>query len=79
MSSELDDLWADVHTDAYMIDKFLDFLSSKGIILCETTKDSYVPTRHAQMDLIYQYFLIDPVKLEKERKALHDRLRGEKA
>ena len=63
--------WDEAHDEAVDITNFLTFINSKGINLCEVdTWDQFMPINKSQTDLIYEYFGINPVKLEKERREL---------
>lgn len=69
--SELDK-WSDVHDSAVTINEFMDFLSQKGIILCQMHKEheAYYPILKQRDDLIYECYNIDFNKLESERRQL---------
>lgn len=71
MTSELDK-WSAVHADSVILEEFLEFLSGKGISLCEVypPHDQFYPVKQSLQDLIYEHFGIDPQKLEKERREL---------
>jgi len=63
--------WDEAHDEAVDITNFLAFLNSKGINLCEINSlDQFMPINKSQTDLIYEYFGINPEKLEKERREL---------
>ena len=64
------DKWAEVVNDARVIHEFSEFLSSKGMIICEVFGEGYIPVRESVQDLIYKHFDIDYKKLEKERRDL---------
>jgi len=69
-----------VHEEIRTIEHFLEFLSGKGILLCNPTDDtktsmSYVPITISDMkNLIYEDYDIDPIKLEQERRQLLESL-----
>ena len=69
--SELDN-WSAVHGSAVIINEFMDFLSSKGIILCQLDKEyqTYHPILKQRDDLIYECYNINSNKLESERREL---------
>lgn len=69
--SELDK-WSEVHDSAVTINEFMDFLSEKGIILCQLDKEyqTYYPVLKQRDDLIYECYNINFNKLESERREL---------
>lgn len=64
------DRWGKVHSKAVGLHEFLDFLSSKEIILCMSNEHGYFPMMTSKDQLIYDFFKIDADKLEKERREL---------
>lgn len=69
--------WNKIHDDSLIINEFIEFLSSKGYSI-ENIQGEYGyvkigPVPNSQ-DLIYQFFGIDPIKLEKERRELLESL-----
>jgi len=57
--------------------EFLDWLhQEKAFTLCEVVNGEYLPVFRSTEDLLHEFFEIDPVKLEKERRAMLDELRG---
>lgn len=62
--------WSKVHDDSVVIQEFLDFLSSEGIIMCKTNEFGYFPMMRSQQQLIYDHFKIDVDKLEQQRRNL---------
>ena len=76
MSEHLSELnkWSNCHEDVIVIEDFLEWLETEGILLCthETdewgTRFSIVSKSHRQ--LLEKYFRIDPIKLEQERREI---------
>jgi len=62
--------WSKVHDDSVVIQEFLDFLSSEGIIMCMTNEKGIFPMMRSQQQLIYDHFKINADKLEQQRRNL---------
>lgn len=57
--------------------EFLDWLKQeKLLMLCEDINGEWMPTFKSTEKLLQEFFDIDPDKLEKERRAMLDELRG---
>lgn len=69
-----------VHEQIVAITQFMEWLSGKGVILGETKEviedfAGFYPCRKGIIELLNEYFDIDPKKLEKERRAMLEELR----
>ena len=85
--SELDK-WVDVHENVVIIEEFLDYICNGGYAVHqfyerdgESDWDKSLPqilqpvTEHERRKLLEQFFDIDPMKLEEERRALLEEAR----
>jgi hypothetical protein len=75
---ELDRL-AEHHDESMIISNFIDWLideDGKEICKFHADDDAYYPIRKNGETLIAKYFDIDMVKVEKERRALLEKIRG---
>lgn len=70
------DRWSKVHSNAVVINEFLDFLNEQGISLCILSGHTFFPCHKKGEDLIYECYNIDPEKLEKERRELLESIRS---
>jgi hypothetical protein len=64
--------WSNIHEEFVKISEFLDWLNSKGILLCEKYKDhdSYIPIPKNHHELLIEYYDIDEARLERERREI---------
>lgn len=72
------DRWGKVVDDAKTIEEFMDFLSSKGYIICLSNEYGYFPKMVSNRQIVYDYFEIDSDKLEKERRELLEEVRSKR-
>ena len=73
MTEELEK-WSKVHENVREIEEFLVWLNEKGIVLCEYKEDTfslrYFIARKTFRELLEEFYKIDAVKLEQERRKL---------
>lgn len=72
------DKWSKVVEDAKTIEEFMDFLSSKGYIICLSNEHGYFPKMVSNRQIVYDYFEIDSDKLERERRGLLEEVRSKR-
>ena len=71
------DKWGDVHEDVRTILAFLDWTSENKINLCIMNKEveQFMPIFKNHLDLVYDYFKINPNLLERDRRKLLESIR----
>ena len=73
MTAELEK-WSKVFENVREIEEFLVWLNEKGIVLCESNEDiwsiRYFIASKTHRELLEEFYKIDAVKLEQERRKL---------
>lgn len=69
--------WSEVHERAMLIEEFMRFLGEKKLVLATWGNNEYRPEalRYNLQNFIYEFFEIDPVLLEKERRDILENMR----
>ena len=60
------------------LSNFVDWLREQSLWICEEVEEHWVPTRKSYEQLFADYFGIDLKKVEEERRALLEEIRGGK-
>ena len=64
--------WSECHEKAASILEFLEWMEGQGYELCDSSADW---TGRRAQDLVYDFFEVDPKKLDDERRAMLDAIR----